>query len=90
MRKKKNSPEDSGQIKAPTRKSAGGVAAALFGIAFSTLWLLNLTFGLLEIPDNLPIIGNLDEVFFTMVLMGSLAYLGIEIPFLTKYFTARK
>jgi len=38
----------------------------------STIYLLNLTFGVDLIPDNLPIIGNLDEVAFTVALLKSI------------------
>jgi len=42
--------------------------------AFGFLYILNPTFGLIEfIPDNLPIIGNLDEgVAFLLVMYGVL------------------
>jgi hypothetical protein len=65
-------------------RSCLGTIIALFGIAVSIFWLLNLTAGIFELPDNLPIIGNLDEAFFTMVLLASLAYLDIELPFLSR------
>mgnify|MGYP006921559604 FL=1 len=36
-------------------------AAAMAGAMLSFVWLLNLQMGVfLEIPDNLPIVGNLD------------------------------
>lgn len=57
-------------------------AAALAGATFSFVWLLNLQMGVFfEIPDNLPIVGNLDEAFFTTLLLACLSYLGIELPF---------
>lgn len=44
------------------------------------IYLINPTFGLLElIPDNLPIIGNLDEAGATLILMNVLAYYGINV-----------
>ena len=54
---------------------------AVIGLIVSVLYLANLTFGILEIPDNLPIIGNLDEVFFSGVMFASLARFGIYLPF---------
>ena len=54
---------------------------AVIGVIVSVLYLANLTFGILEIPDNLPIIGNLDEVFFSGILFASLARFGIYLPF---------
>ena len=62
--------------------SLGGKLLAIGGVLISLLFLSNLTFGgfiPLEIPDALPIIGNLDEVFFTGVLLTSLGYLGIPL-----------
>jgi len=65
-------------------KNDQGIASgcvAIIGLVVSILYLANLTFGILEIPDNLPIIGNLDEVFFSGVLFASLARFGIYLPF---------
>ena len=53
---------------------------ALAGVAVSVLYLANLTFGVIEIPDNLPLVGNLDEVFFSGLLFASLSRLGIRLP----------
>lgn len=65
------------------RRGCAGTAFAALCACFSALWLLNLSGGFIEIPDNLPIVGNVDEAFFTMLLVGSLSYLGIEIPFVS-------
>tara|TARA_B100001123_G_scaffold253699_1_gene283119 strand:+ start:140 stop:352 length:213 start_codon:yes stop_codon:yes gene_type:complete len=57
----------------------------MLGAFLSFLYLLNLSFGLVEIPDNLPIIGNLDEVVVSGFLYGCLGYLGINlVPFQRK------
>src|SRR5688500_340927 len=59
-----------------------GKLLAILGVLVSLLFLSNLTFGgfiPLEIPDALPLIGNLDEVFFTGLLLTSLGYLGIPL-----------
>lgn len=59
-----------------------GKLVAIAGVLVSLLFLANLTFGgviPLEIPDAIPVIGNLDEVFFTGVLLASLSYLGIPL-----------
>ena len=59
-----------------------GKLLAILGVVVSLLFLANLTFGgfiPLEIPDALPFIGNLDEVFFTGLLLTSLGYLGIPL-----------
>jgi hypothetical protein len=51
----------------------------------SALYLINPTFGVFEfLPDNIPIVGNLDESFFTWVLIASLAALGIELPLMRR------
>ena len=57
--------------------------AALAGVLLSGLYLLNFSFGVLfELPDNLPIVGNLDEVTVSAFFFGCLSYLGINlIPF---------
>ncbi len=55
---------------------------AVAGLVLSTLFLLNLTFGIVEIPDNLPIIGNIDEVLASGVFFACLSQLGINLlPF---------
>lgn len=49
---------------------AGGVAL---------LYLINPTAGVFEfIPDVVPIIGNLDEVGATAILLGALRYYGFD------------
>ena len=53
---------------------------AMGGVILSVLYLSNLSMGIFEIPDNLPLVGNLDEVFFSGVLFASLARLGIYLP----------
>lgn len=72
---------ESEQHDPPPRKTgfASGVLS-IVGIIISVLWLLNLTMGIVEIPDNLPIVGNLDEVFFSAILFSSLARWGIYLP----------
>lgn len=50
----------------------------------SGLYLINPTAGFFElIPDNLPMVGNLDEATATTLLLASLSYFGID---LTKFF----
>ena len=67
-------------IPASQPSSLAGKAVALVGVLVSFVYLANLGAGLfMEIPDILPGIGNLDEVFFTTVLLASLAKLGIPI-----------
>lgn len=55
-------------------KSAGYVLLGLVSVAY----LLNPTAGVFElIPDNLPVIGNLDEVGAVLLLLKSLQHFGI-------------
>jgi hypothetical protein len=54
----------------------------LAGIA--VIYLINPTAGFLElIPDNFPIVGNLDEAGATLILLNTLRYYGLD---LTKLF----
>jgi uncharacterized membrane protein YkvA (DUF1232 family) len=44
------------------------------------LYLINPTFGVFElIPDNIPLVGNLDEATATVLLVSALAYFGIDV-----------
>jgi len=46
----------------------------------SLLYLLNPGLGFFElIPDNFPLIGNLDEGGATFLILSSLAYFGIDL-----------
>ncbi|WP_395736752.1 DUF1232 domain-containing protein [Prosthecobacter sp.] len=46
----------------------------------SALYLLNPTGGVIEfIPDNFPLIGNLDEAAATALLINCMAYFGFDI-----------
>jgi len=52
------------------------------------LYLMNPTLGLFEfLPDNLPLVGNVDEATATMVHLGVLRYFGWD---LTDLFSGRK
>lgn len=45
----------------------------------SLMYLLNFGVGFIEIiPDNFPIIGNLDEATATLLLLNCLRYFGIN------------
>ncbi|MDA3838756.1 MAG: DUF1232 domain-containing protein [Candidatus Delongbacteria bacterium] len=67
-------------------RSFFGVFLAIFGILFSLVYIINPTFGVFELlPDNLPIVGNLDEAGVTYFLFMCLRYLGLDlIPFKKK------
>ena len=59
---------------------------ALVGV-LAFLYLINPTMGMFEIlPDNLPLVGNLDEATATMVLLAVFRYFGWD---LTKLFFRR-
>ena len=46
----------------------------------SALYLLNIGAGVIEIiPDNIPVIGNLDEVTATALLLSCLAHFGLDL-----------
>jgi len=63
-----------------TRKLGAGAAALV-----SLLYLVNPTLSVFELlPDNLPVVGNLDEGFFTYVLRASLTVLGVAIPLMRR------
>ncbi len=48
---------------------------------FSFIYLLNPTAGFIElIPDNIPIIGNLDEAAAVALLLMCLRYFGYNLP----------
>ncbi len=59
------------------------ILVALIGI-ISLLYLFNPGMGFLElIPDNMPIIGNLDEAGAAILLIAALKYFGVD---LTRFF----
>ncbi len=46
----------------------------------SILYIINPTAGIFElIPDNLPLIGNLDELAASTLLLSCLSYFGIDL-----------
>lgn len=63
----------------PARVPTAQRAKALFVALLCGIYLLNLSGGWIEIPDCLPVIGNLDEVAATVVLMRCLARLGFQV-----------
>jgi hypothetical protein len=44
------------------------------------IYLLNPAFGVDLLPDNLPLVGNLDEVAVVLIVLGALHSLGIRLP----------
>ncbi len=52
---------------------------ALFVAGLSGLYLMNLGAGIVELgPDNAPVVGNIDEIIATVLLLRALTYLGID------------
>lgn len=48
--------------------------------AVAGIYLINPTFGLFELlPDNLPLIGNLDEAGAVLILVNTAAYYGLDL-----------
>lgn len=61
------------------RSPIGSVMVGLMG-ALGAVYLFNPTAGIFElIPDNIPVIGNLDEAAAAALLISCLAYFGIDI-----------
>lgn len=55
------------------------IIVSLIGV-LSAVYLVNPGAGLIEfIPDNFPLIGNLDEAGATLLLLKCLAYFGINL-----------
>ena len=50
----------------------------------SFVYLLNFTFGFAELPDNLPLIGNIDEAVAAALLLNALKYFGMDLTNLFK------
>ncbi|MDG2207033.1 MAG: DUF1232 domain-containing protein [Pirellulales bacterium] len=70
------------QVKS-SRSKVGTILAVIIAL-LCFIYMANPTAGIVEIlPDNLPVIGNVDEGLIMILLLGCLKYLGIDIP-LTK------
>ena len=55
------------------------ILIAILGL-LSLIYIINPTAGFIElIPDNFPIIGNLDEAAATALLLSCLSYFGIDL-----------
>lgn len=60
------------------------ITVALVGL-ISLVYLVNPTAGVFElIPDNIPLVGNLDEATATALLLSSLRYFGLDLANLFK------
>lgn len=87
MEEPQTSQAKQGATHAPRKSNGIGTKfLALIGTIFSVLYLLNPTGGFIEaIPDNFPVIGNLDEATVTALLIYCLSVLGVKLPFLKHY-----
>ena len=55
------------------------ILVALAGL-ISLIYLLNPTAGILElIPDNIPIVGNLDEAAACAIILAAFRYYGVDL-----------
>jgi hypothetical protein len=62
----------------------------LIGV-FSALYLINPGMGFFElIPDNIPLVGNIDEATATFLLLSSLSYFGIDLKKAFNHFFENK
>lgn len=53
--------------------------------AIAGIYLINPTAGILEfVPDNLPLIGNLDEAAAVLIILSTLRYYGLDLTRLYK------
>ena len=70
-------PQTSQQTARPI--SPADVLAVVLG-AIAVIYLINPTAGVIElIPDNLPIVGNLDEAAATAIAIAALRHLGVDL-----------
>jgi phage FluMu protein Com len=75
---------------APPRGPANNFVVLILGL-LSAIYLFNPTAGFLElIPDNIPIIGNLDEIGATLLLLRCLSHFGINLDRFIKAANARR
>ncbi len=61
--------------------------AAILGIIISIIYLLNFSMGIFELPDYLPIVGNIDEFVAATLLIASLKHFDIDF---TNFLVGRK
>lgn len=75
-----NSYESPPAAAAPPSTSMAGNFLSVIGLVLAGIYLANPGFGVLDfIPDNLPGIGNIDEVVATTIFLACLSRLGINI-----------
>ena len=55
-----------------TRRTIAGTIVTVIVAILCVIYMLNLTFGFDLIPDNLPVVGNLDEGLIMILLLVAL------------------
>lgn len=79
MENSPHSPPPAEPIREEKRGIVNTVIVGAIGV-ISAIYLFNPTAGFLElIPDNIPIVGNLDEAAAAAFLISALAYFGVDI-----------
>jgi hypothetical protein len=64
----------------PEKQSGWAKTLAWAILILGGVYLLNPTWGMDVLPDNLPLIGNLDEAAVMLLMLGALRSLGIYLP----------
>ena len=67
-------------ITPPASRSGLAKTLAWTTLILGGVYLLNPTLGIDLLPDNLPIVGNLDEAAIVFLMLGAIRYLGINLP----------
>jgi len=64
------------------REAPSGLAKTLAwaALVIGGVYLLNPTLGIDLLPDNLPLVGNLDEAAVVVLMLGAVRFLGIDLP----------
>jgi len=69
-----------GEVMPPARSSMVANLVSVIGLLLAGVYLANPGWGVLELlPDNLPGIGNIDEVVATTIFLTCLGRLGINV-----------
>ena len=65
----------------PPEQPIWAKAVAWLTIVAGGVYLINPTAGIFEaLPDNLPVVGNLDEAAVVFIMLAAMRYLGMHFP----------
>ena len=65
----------------PVEQPSWGRTLAWLTIVLGSVYIINPTAGIFELlPDNLPMIGNLDEAAAMFLIFSAMRYLGMRLP----------